>query len=263
MVKIFALSGRRLKACMSDPAWRAVLVHPNHVTVWDVSAAGDTAPPTELPHTDLAALTGPLIIAGLDLPGQPVPTKPRMDTTYVPDLPQAAAIRPLSQDRPAALTRGSETAIAGYLAQNPSFDGVLLVLGGETCWAHISAEEVVSFQTFLTPELTTVLTNTSADTSDAFQTALSETMARPERLAQHLASARAGKTLQEAAHLIGAEIAAAKPYWLGQRVVILGDPTSAAPYLATLEAQGVPTEQSDLNTAFLTGFKAAWAQIAP
>jgi hypothetical protein len=49
--------------------------------------------------------------------------------------------------------RGEETQIAGFLAQNPGFDGVLCLPGTHTKWVHISAGEVVSFRSFMTGEL--------------------------------------------------------------------------------------------------------------
>ena len=48
--------------------------------------------------------------------------------------------------------RGEETQIAGFLALNPGWDGVICLPGTHSKWAHVSAGEVVSFQTFLTGE---------------------------------------------------------------------------------------------------------------
>ena len=45
--------------------------------------------------------------------------------------------------------RGEETQIAGALALRPAFDGVLCLPGTHSKWVHLSAGEVVSFQTFL------------------------------------------------------------------------------------------------------------------
>ncbi len=248
---------------MSEPAWRAALVSPDTVTLWEVSDTGTASAPKTLAREDLADLPGPLVIAGFDLPPHPVPAQPLQETTHTPDLVQAAAIPPLGQSQPAGLTQGAETAIAGYLADNPRFDGVLVVLMDQSCWAHISAEEVVSFQTFLTPDLMAALGASAQSLGNDFTAALTETLARPERLAQHLSSARTAGTGGEAAHLIAAELAAAKPYWLGQMVVVLGSDAAAAPYLAALRHQGVTADHSDLDTALLAGFRQAWEQIAP
>jgi 2-dehydro-3-deoxygalactonokinase len=42
--------------------------------------------------------------------------------------------------------------------------------------------------------------------------------------------------------LIGMELAATRPWWLGQRVLLIGSPALCATYARALAAQGVPTE---------------------
>ncbi|TNF65014.1 MAG: 2-keto-3-deoxy-galactonokinase, partial [Rhodobacteraceae bacterium] len=238
--------------------WRAALVLGEDLRIWDMGADGALGPPRSLPAPDLSRLPGPVIAAGLDIAPRPVPCPPLAPTTHVPGVPGVAAIPPLSQADPAALSRGAEVALAGYLALHPRWDGVILVCGPETLWAHCSAGEVVSFVTFLTPQLCAAL-GVGSTPGEAFDAALSQTLSRPEALARHLASARAAGTGQEAAHLIGAEIAAAKPYWLGQDVVILGDDTGA--YAAALAAQGVAARAGDLDRARLRGFGLVWDDL--
>ena len=240
---------------MSDILWRAALVQGDTLQVWEMGAAGPLGPARSLPIGDLARLPGPVIAAGLDIARRPVPCPPLHPTTHVPGAPQVAAISPLVQDSPAALSRGAEVAIAGYLDRHPRWDGVILVCGAETLWAQVSAGEVVSFATFLTQGLCAAL-GATATPGAAFDAALSQTLSRPEALARHLAAARAAGTGQEAAHLIGAEIAAAKPSWLGQDVVILGDATGG--YLSALASQGVPARAAELDEARLNGFALAW-----
>lgn len=84
----------------------------------------------------------------------------------------------------------------------------------------------------LTPRLIADLGG--AETPD--MTALSDTLSRPERLAAQLRSAQvAGDAAAITGHLVGAELAAAKVYWLGQEVVLLGQ----GPYYDALKVQGV------------------------
>ena len=66
----------------------------------------------------------------------------------------------------------------------------------------------------------------------AFDDALSDGLSRPERLAGRLASIRADLALNDippptaearlAGTLIGAELAAARAYWLGQTLAVIG-----------------------------------------
>ena len=52
--------------------------------------------------------------------------------------------------------------IAGALAVQSGFDGVICLPGSHTKWAHISAGEVVSFQSFMTGEIFALLSTQSA-----------------------------------------------------------------------------------------------------
>jgi 2-dehydro-3-deoxygalactonokinase len=245
---------------MPDPLWRAALAGSDGLTVWPMGADGAGAAEHHPPDA-LAALPGPVIAAGLDGAARPVPCTPLGGTGPHPGAREVAAIPMLGQQNPPALSRGGETAIAGYLKGDPDFDGVILVLGTETLWAQVSAREVVSFAAFLTPGLARALAAPAPQPGPAFDAALSETLSRPDRLAQHLAGARAARSGQEAAHLIGAEIAAAKPWWLGQQVAILGDAPEA--YAAALAAQGVPARSAPFTENFLKGCTLAWTALTP
>ncbi len=261
MVKTSAPFARRPTAFMSKEIWRAALVGETTVRVWSMTESGAPLATETHPRSALPEIPGPVVAAGLDVPTRSVPGKPLITTRHAGGLPQVAAIPMLRQESPTALTRGAETAIAGYLHETPGFDGVLLVLGSESCWAHISAEEVVSFQTFLTSRIARALEAPPPTLGGAFETALTETLSRPERLAQHVASAHVRTTGQIWAHAIGAEIASAKSYWLGQRVVVLADAEDGAPYAAALTLQCAMVERADLTGAYLAGFRIAWDSV--
>ena len=164
----------------------------------------------------------------------------------------------LRQVRPADVMRGEETQIAGALAAMPGFDGVLCLPGTHSKWVHVSAGEVVSFQTCMTGELFALLSTQSVlrhgmagDGWDehSFINALSDAMSQPERFSARLFSLRAEALIANLSPacararlsglLIGIELAATRPYWLGQQVVIVGAPKLAATYAAALAAQGV------------------------
>ncbi len=167
----------------------------------------------------------------------------------------------LSQARPADVMRGEETQIAGAMALHPGFDGVMCLPGTHSKWARVSAEEVTGFQTCMTGELFALLSRQSVlrhslagEASDdaAFDEALSDALSRPERVAARLFSIRAESLLSGLSPasargrlsglLIGMELAATRPWWLGQRVLLIGSPALCATYARALAAQGVPTE---------------------
>ncbi|MCL3883394.1 2-dehydro-3-deoxygalactonokinase [Marivita sp. GX14005] len=185
----------------------------------------------------------------------------------------------LRQAQPTDLTKGAETRIKGYLALNPKFDGVICLPEAQTVWAHISAGEIVSFRSFLTSTLRDCLAQSrllggavSADAWDeaAFVEAVAGAMTRPAEMAARLSSLRAAHVLgsadsgQEAARLagvlIGVELAAARPYWLGQQVALVGEDKLCRAYAAALGAQAVPVERTDADRMTLEGLKAAFAE---
>ncbi len=186
----------------------------------------------------------------------------------------------LRQDRPHDVMRGEETQIAGFLSLNPGWDGVLCLPGTHTKWAQVSAGEVVSFQTFMTGELFALLSDQSVLRhslagdgwdEDAFSEALSETMSRPETLAAQLFRLRADDLLagtvpdtlraRLSGVLIGAELAAAKPYWLGQQLAVIGADAMSRAYVAALAMQGVPATQAKATAMTLAGLTAAYRKL--
>ena len=197
-------------------------------------------------------------------------TDPRLSVWIAPGLSQA---------RPADVMRGEETQVAGFLKLNPNYDGVVCLPGTHTKWVHVSAGEVVSFATFMTGELFDLLSRQSVLRhgmedgwdDDAFLEAVSEAMARPERLAGQLFGLRAAGLLRQlqgnsararlSGLLIGAELAAAKPYWLGQSIALVGDEALARIYATGLRAQAVEPIQTDPKAMTLAGLIAARALI--
>lgn len=192
---------------------------------------------------------------------------PRLDVRIAPGL---------SQDRPADVMRGEETQAEGALALAPGFDGVLCLPGTHSKWVQVSAGEIVSFQTFMTGEMFALLSNQSvlrhsmpkdAESegweAEAFDAAVSDALSRPDRIAARLFSLRAESLLHGLSGaaakarlsglLIGTELAAARPYWLGQKVKLIGAEKLSAHYARALAAQGVTAERLDATSCTLAG----------
>ena len=197
------------------------------------------------------------------------PTDPRISVYILPGL---------SQKSPADVMRGEETQIAGYLAQSPNFDGVICLPGTHTKWAHISAAEVVSFKTYMTGEMFSLLCSASVLRhsvggddwdDDAFLAALDQIYSRPQSLAGDLFSLRANDLLSSvksgqsraalSGMLIGLELAAARPYWLGQAVVLIGAPKMVALYRTALSHLGAMVLPDTTHDVILHGLQAAYA----
>jgi 2-dehydro-3-deoxygalactonokinase len=293
---------------MTPPDWIAVDWGSSHLRAWAMageaplahaaSAAGMTRLDRDGFEPALLALVGdwlapgrvtPVIACGMvgsrqgwvEAPYRAVPCPP-----LAPDALTRAPTRDarlsvtvvggLKQPDPPDVMRGEEVQIAGFLASEPGFDGVLCLPGTHSKWVRVSAGEVVGFLTCLTGELFDLLSRHSvlrhglAGWDDAaFLPAVQEGMARPERLAAGLFAIRAGHLIagldgaaaraRLSGLLIGAELAAARGWWLGMDVAVIGAGELARLYVAALAAQGVPARRTDAAALTLAGLCAAHA----
>ena len=190
-------------------------------------------------------------------------TDPRLRVLIAPGLKQVS---------PADVMRGEETQIAGALQMLPGYDGIFCLPGTHSKWVQVSAGEVVSFQTFMTGEMFALLSEASVlrhgmqgegwDDA-AFEAAVSDALSKPEKLGARLFSLRAegliaGLTAGAARArlsglLIGTELAAARPYWLGQRVTLVGAEKLSAAYARALALQGVEAKRLSATDCTLAG----------
>ena len=193
---------------------------------------------------------------------------PRIDVRIVPGMKQVT--------QPDVM-RGEETQVAGFLHGQPKFDGVLVMPGTHSKWAHISAAEIVSFQTFMTGEMYALLVKKSVLKHSvavtgwddaAFEASLSEAISRPESVAAKLFGLRAaslvGDQSEEVARarlsglLIGLELAATRPYWLGQNLTIVAAPEVGEVYAKALSLQGLQVQVYDAQPMTRLGLIAAY-----
>ena len=198
-----------------------------------------------------------------------VPTRdPRLDVRIVPGV---------SQRRPHPdVMRGEEAQVAGCLSALPAFDGCLCLPGTHTKWVHVSAGEIVSFLTVMSGEVFALLSERSVLRhsvgaegwdDDAFAASVSDALSRPEALTARLFRLRAADLLdgQDPATaratlsglLLGAELAAARPWWLGREVVVCGSDRTTPAYRTALEAQGVTVRAIPAKDAAIAGLVAA------
>ncbi|MGB0799601.1 MAG: 2-dehydro-3-deoxygalactonokinase, partial [Planktomarina sp.] len=100
----------------------------------------------------------------IETPYDTTPCKPQASMIAAPTQSGALNVQIIAgicQAKPADVMRGEETQIAGFLRLNPKWDGVVCLPGTHTKWVHVSAGEVVSFQTFMTGEMFALLSNQS------------------------------------------------------------------------------------------------------
>ena len=180
----------------------------------------------------------------------------------------------IMQKSPPDVMRGEETQIAGYLSKNPDFDGIICLPGTHTKWAHISANEIVSFKTFMTGEIFLSLSERSILKSSvqsnefdstSFLEAFEDTYSNPALLSSKLFGLRAADLLENTStkflksklsgYLIGCELAGAKSYWLGQNIIMIGNNDLCILYQKALKKLGINTTIESTQNVTLNGLK--------
>lgn len=196
---------------------------------------------------------------------------PRLSVSILPGV---------KQTKPADVMRGEETQIAGFLTEYTEFDGVLCLPGTHTKWVRISAGEIVSFQTYMTGELYGLLSGQSVLRHsvegasldvDAFGEAVSDAMSRPQAFASKLFGIRAQSLIgdlsadrakaQLSGYLLGIELAASRPYWLGMDIAVIGAPELGHLYQTALQAQGCMARLNDASGLTVKGLWAAYCDM--
>ncbi|WP_323782638.1 2-dehydro-3-deoxygalactonokinase [Leisingera sp.] len=273
----------------NGPGWLAANLDGDTLSTWEM--AGGTAGPAQVlrlqesrPPALAAALRQllggaprPVLLGGSALaPPHPVPVRPAELPAVETDLDglPVHTLPGLSQAAPCGLIQGAVAAISGFLRLNPDWDGVICLPGAVTHWVQISAREAVSFQSALTARLAQAAVQGMAlDTAGpwdkaALAEAVADGIAKPEHLAARLAAVQAaaglGQLPAETAraqiwgYFLGAELAAARPYWLGQNLALIAEPSQQALYAAALGAQALPVTLADHARMTLEGLKGAW-----
>jgi 2-dehydro-3-deoxygalactonokinase len=196
---------------------------------------------------------------------------PRINVHICPGLKQLA---------PADVMRGEETQAAGLLAVQSGFDGVVCLPGTHSKWLRIHAGQITEFQTFMTGELYALLATQSvlrhsvgAEGWDdaAFADGIDSARQNPAGVSAWLFSLRAEALLADLAphtararlsgYLIGLELAAARPYWDGQPVAIIGATQLGRHYAQGLQQLGAQSDIHDGEALTLKGLHAAYQQI--
>jgi 2-dehydro-3-deoxygalactonokinase len=192
---------------------------------------------------------------------------PRISVSILPGVKQVS---------PPDVMRGEETQIAGFLHRSPDFDGVLCLPGTHTKWVKLHAGKIVEFKTFMTGELFALLSTQSVlrhsvTTEDfeqfAFDSALLQALECPQSMTQQLFGLRAGSLVADvepatanarlSGLLIGTELAAARSYWHGQNVGLIGDGKLADLYQSGLSSIGINATKNNVTAMTLGGLTAA------
>ena len=185
----------------------------------------------------------------------------------------SVAILPgLAQRDPPDVMRGEETQIAGALASGADPDGVLCLPGTHTKWARLEGGRVAAFATAMTGELFAALARHSvlrhsleddAWHPPSFARAVRSALDRPEALLASLFAVRAGSLLDTrppgagramlSGLLIGADLAASRPWWQARRPTLVGAGELVGRYAAALAVGGAEVDVLDGEDAVRAG----------
>ncbi|SNY50044.1 2-keto-3-deoxygalactonate kinase [Pseudooceanicola antarcticus] len=183
----------------------------------------------------------------------------------------------LCQSGPADVMRGEETQIAGFLADEPDFDGTLCLPGTHTKWVRVAGGQVLNFRTAMTGEIFaligqhSVLRHSLASDGEAdegaFFAALATGFAEPAAIGMELFSIRPASLLEGLAPasatgrlsglLIGTELAGAQDFWQNRDVVVVGSPRLTRRYIAAMERLGGSARAATNPELALSGLIAA------
>lgn len=196
---------------------------------------------------------------------------PRLDVLILPGL---------RQDRPPDVMRGEETQIAGFLAAEPGFDGVLCLPGTHAKWARVAGGQVTSFTTCMTGELFALLCEQSVLRHSvegrgwdeaAFAAGATLALTAPASLPGRLFGIRAEGLLagtpavtaraRLSGLLIGAELAAVRSLWQDREVVLVGDPGLCRAYATALARAGGTSRSVAGDGLTLAGLAAAHSAL--
>lgn len=188
---------------------------------------------------------------------------------------QVRIVPGICQRDPDDIMRGEETQIAGYLAECPSFDGVICLPGTHSKWVQVREGKVCDFTTFMTGEVFDLLSTHSVlrfctdshhwdDT--AFLKAVAESVQYPNGLMAALFRLRPQSLLGGASNdtlkaslsglLIGSELEEMQEMWRNLDVVIIGGQENSRLYQTALASLGACPKVYDSTTAVVRGLTA-------
>ena len=135
---------------------------------------------------------------------------------------------------------GHTAALGAFVADHAKWDGIVIFTGPVTTWAHVSAGELISFRSSLALKLACGVIRDRAlgavdQVGDAFNDAVSSGLSNPESVFSKLSASADAET--HLGHVLGADLAAFRSYWLGQDIVILGEGDEAYWIEAALKSQ--------------------------
>ena len=147
----------------------------------------------------------------------------------------------ISQNNPEDVMRGEETQLAGFLLDNPTFNGSICLPGTHSKWVNVEKYKILNFNTYLTGELYEIVKKYSVlkhslSNNDICEKKLIEgveiTLKSPNNFSNKLFQLRAKDLLKNqssveansllSGYFLGLELLGSKVYWFRKDVILIG-----------------------------------------
>ena len=184
------------------------------------------------------------------------------------------------QHQPADIMRGEETQIAGFINENPNFNGVVCLPGTHAKWVSIKDRHITNFKTYMTGELFGVISNHTLirhSTSikgwnqASFEIGVREGFENPGSIGSDLFSLRSESIVNDldrdearsrlSGLLLGLELNGAQSYWKNNNVTLIGSELLSNNYHQGLKILGGESQLFSLEAATLSGLSSAYKEL--
>ena len=155
----------------------------------------------------------------------------------------------VSQINQPDVMRGEETQIAGFLNENPNFNGSICLPGTHSKWVEIKNNNIIKFKTFMTGELFEIISKNSvlihsvkAEKIDKMELlkSVDKILQKPELFSNALFQLRAddlinskGPTIYKSrlsGYLLAIELLGSVEFWKNSDIVLIGNPDLTSMY---------------------------------
>ena len=145
--------------------------------------------------------------------------------------------------------RGEETQIAGFLNENPNFNGSICLPGTHSKWVEIKNNNIIKFKTFMTGELFEIISKNSvlihsvkAEKIDKMELlkSVDKILQKPELFSNALFQLRADDLINSkgpsiyksrlSGYLLAIELLGSVEFWKNSDIVLIGNPDLTAMY---------------------------------
>ena len=178
----------------------------------------------------------------------------------------------ISQDNTPDVMRGEETQIAGFLYDNPNFNGSICLPGTHSKWVNLKSYNIHEFTTYLTGELYEIVKkysilkhslNTTRLEDEIVKSAANLIIENPSFISNKLFEIRAENLLKNSnqtsnnsklvGYLLGIELSGSKTYWEDKDLVIIGSSNLNKYYELILNGRSKSIQLFNSNDMVLNG----------